>query len=254
MASNDKTNAGSKKRPSNEEEQEKDSGRAGKTARVVEQVINNLRDDSSKEEEEPSVTTWIEPMQPRPNFDFPADNTKQNFIIYLAIQEPKGSAFSVGLEKCASMASSNLHAHCFQRDGTRHVTMFDGYLTKQQARCLQFRGGNFSPVKVEFQTGWMSWKGGCYLELKETTTKTLKSLLRNNILQGLDDAAAGGKWPCNHLSLYRNRGYGREAFREFQKIRDALSSHDWGSVQGVSIRIKALGTEYDECKVLAGFS
>ena len=38
---------------------------------------------------------------------------------------------------------------------------------------------------------------------------------------------------------------------EFQKIRDATESYSWGSVQGVSIRIKAYGTPYNECKVLA---
>jgi len=61
---------------------------------------------------------------------------------------------------------------------------------------------------------------------------------------------------CDHLSLYRRRGgetrmpYS-EMKREFGKMRAATESHDWGSVEGMSIRIKAHGGPYSYCRILA---
>ncbi len=60
---------------------------------------------------------------------------------------------------------------------------------------------------------------------------------------------------CDHLSLYRRRGETRmpygEMKREFGRMRAATGSHDWGSVEGMSIRIKAHGGPYSDCRILA---
>ena len=60
---------------------------------------------------------------------------------------------------------------------------------------------------------------------------------------------------CDHLSLYRRRGETRmpydEMKREFGKMRAATESHDWGTVEGTSIRIKAYGGSYSNCRILA---
>jgi hypothetical protein len=168
----------------------------------------------------------------------------------MAINEPSSSSFARGLEKCAATCSKEIHAACFQRDGTRHVTMFEGGLQDEIARAIRFTD-TFTPLSIKID-GWQPWKGGCYLKLTESTTEKLKSLLE--LLEGLPEpeSKAGRKRPCDHISLYRGRGHGASFFRQAAKVRKVLTTHDWGNAQGVSIRIKVLGSEYNECRVLAG--
>jgi hypothetical protein len=160
----------------------------------------------------------------------------------MAIREPQSSSFSDALAKCQNKCSAVVQDSCFQRDGTRHISMFTGKLTDQQARGLK-ASFLFKPVTIEIE-GWMPWKAGCYLKLKKDSTEKLKSLL--NKIEGLPEY--GGKRSCDHLSLYRNRE--ANGYAHFARVRAV--SHQWGSVQGVSIRIKAVGTDYKECHVLAG--
>jgi hypothetical protein len=78
-------------------------------------------------------------------------------------------------------------------------------------------------------------------------TATLQQLLQD--LEGLPK----GNTSCNHLSLFRKRGADKKKAKEqFEKVRKALAKHPWGSLQGVSMLIKRVGTPYDECRVLAG--
>lgn len=239
-----------KKRPAAEEDPSSSSSGSSSKKKAA-----RLADDAA-------TCTWLEPMQPLPNYRFPPSQ-RQNFVIYLAIREQHGSPFSIGLEKCAVAAASNptIHSLCFQRDGTRHITMFQGALTPPQANALQFVNDDdddaddadaepsFAPFPIKFRRGWNNWKAGLYLALDDSTTHKLKHLLGK--VRGLP--ATGGRRSCNHLSLYRKRGGGNNVSDAFAKIRTALASYDWGSgAQGASIRIKLVGTGYDECKVLAG--
>ena len=68
--------------------------------------------------------------------------------------------------------------------------------------------------------------------------------------------SSGGKRPCDHLSLYRKRPNTRHPNpkQAFAKVRDATRNVDFGCVKGVSIRIKTLGSPYDECLVLVDSS
>eukprot|EP00977_Amphora_coffeiformis_P007120 scaffold1552_cov175-Amphora_coffeaeformis.AAC.11 len=125
----------------------------------------------------------------------------------MAIQVPASSSFSRGLEKCAGIANPDVHGHCFQQDGTRHITMYDGTLTEEQVHALRF-SGTF-PIVTEFN-GWKPWKAGCYLSITPSTSARLESLL--NKIQGLPNK--GGKVSCDHLSLYRKRDFaGGEVWR-----------------------------------------
>lgn len=230
----------------------------------------------------------LDPIQPRPGFSIVSPNPagKQKYIIYMALREPlldsssddgdddgssnghdddsssNKSGFAFGLKRCESIVHPKVRGHCFQRDGTRHVTMFEGTLTEDQAASLRFPASEkFEPVPIEFD-GWMPWNAGCYLKLSDGTRDGLKALLGR--VRGLPPSGrGGGKRPCNHLSLYRKRGFddasGRvSVYGEFGRVRNELASHDWNGgdsgsrVEGVSIRIKLFGSDYDECKVLAG--
>jgi hypothetical protein len=87
------------------------------------------------------------------------------------------------------------------------------------------------------------------LQVGTKTTAALQQMLKD--LEGLPPT--NGKTPCNHLSVYRRRGADKQEAKErFEKVQKALANHHWGILQGVSERIKLVGTAYDECRVLAG--
>ena len=155
----------------------------------------------------------------------------------MAIRESASSAFAAGLQKCAAVGLPAVHKHCFQVDQTRHVTLLEGTWTLQQVRSLRF-ADPFSPVTIEFQ-GRKNWKAGCYLSLTHSTTRQLQALLQR--MDNLPIKREGNRSLCNHVSLYRKRGFASGPV-DFDAIRHALAKHDWGTVQGVSLRIKALGT------------
>jgi hypothetical protein len=202
------------------------------------------------------VFNGIEPLKPRRDpFSSLAKNSSESrkYVIYLAFREEKDSLFSRGLAHCAETCSNGIHNLCFQRDGTRHVTMFEGKLTVQQASQLRFPKGDtfsldFPIIDIELN-GLTNWKAGVYLQLTRNTTTKLKNILSQ--LQGLAYDTRG-KRSCDHISIYRKRDASNQAFSEFAKVRKAIRSHDWGSAEGVSIRIKEVGTDYDICRVLAG--
>ena len=187
-------------------------------------------------------TRLIEPMTPT---NFAISESKSRYIIYMAIRERQDSKFAKGISKCKEVCCDELQ-HCLQADQTRHITMFDGDLSADQVQRLEFRG-EFVPLKIELD-GWQNWNQGAYLKLTNNSEQELKELL-----QKIDGLPLGENQPCNHLSLYRRRSETEMPFadmkREFGKIRNI--SHDFGTVEGVSIRIKAFGKGYDECKILA---
>jgi hypothetical protein len=167
-----------------------------------------------------------------------------NYVIYLCCDEPSDSDFTAGLELCQQNCSADVQKFCFQQDGTRHISLWDGYLTSAKVREMQFTDSPQLPT-VAFKPGWKSWKAGNYIEVGRACTKELKEILTQ-----LRPPLPKGKVSCDHLSLYRKRG-ARDASLQFQRVRKALASHKWGTLSGCSIRIKQIGTPYDQCKVLA---
>ncbi|KAL9188191.1 hypothetical protein ACHAXT_006569 [Thalassiosira profunda] len=198
----------------------------------------------TKSEGKPSSMD-IEPVQPT-GLALSRSGRPMRYIIYMAVREGQQSQFAQGLELCKAACPEGMQ-NCLQMDGTRHCTMFDGQLTPDQVCNLSFDGDGFDPLEIEFE-GWCPWDAGCYLQLTVESENALQDLLDR--VEGLP---LGGKRPCNHLSLYRKRQQTRHPNpkRAFAKIREATRSHNWGSVEGISIRIKEMGSPYEECIVLA---
>jgi hypothetical protein len=94
----------------------------------------------------------------------------------------------------------------------------------------------------------MSWEAGCYLSVEQSCRRKLESLVDKIV--GLPQ----GSRKCDHLSLYRNRKFPN--WQEFRtavgKIKHATKNQSFGSVEGVSIRLKIMQDAYEDCIVLAG--
>ena len=86
---------------------------------------------------------------------FTIGESKTRYLVYMAIREGKESEFARGLARCDDACSDELR-HCLQLQGTRHVTMYDGYLSADQVHGLNFRGRFDRPLVIELD-GWKFW-------------------------------------------------------------------------------------------------
>jgi hypothetical protein len=191
---------------------------------------------------------YIVPMTPA---RFTICESRTRYLIYMAIREGKESKFARGLARCDDVIHDELR-HCLQLEETRHVTMYDGYLSADQVRGLNFRGRFEYPIEIQLD-GWKDWEAGAYLGVSRGSECDLRRLL--NEVDGIPRHRDGKEEKCDHLSLYRRRGETRMPYdqmkREFWSMRTTTKSHDWGIVEGMSIRIKAYGGPYFDCRVLA---
>jgi hypothetical protein len=203
--------------------------------------------ENDDDEDRPSKVGKGQPMVPTQD---PFGKVFGKYVIYLCCDEPSDSAFTAGLELCRQNCSVDVHKMCFQQDRTRHISLWEGKLTDSQVREIQFTELPDLPT-VTFKQGWHRWTAGNYIEVNRASVRQLKEILGQ-----LRSPLPKGKVSCDHLSLYRKRrakALGvKDVDEEFERVRRALASHEWGTLEGVSIRIKQVGTPYDQCKVLAG--
>ena len=171
--------------------------------------------------------------------------------MYLELAEPP--QFATFLSKCEGLCDPLVHQHCFQRGGSRHVTLLTvKNVTPSQAAGIRFsreaEEAGLLPFDLEFE-GFHPMAGAVALQPAETpSTKALgkQALKRSLINLPLDqrDCAFSGSL---HLSLYRVRGFSNkaEALREFDGVRGGLRGVDVGGVRAVAIKIKVLGGDYE---------
>ena len=204
--------------------------------------------------EDATRVEYIEPAIPNAQFSIGSGEEKLPFVLYLAIREKKSTAFSEGITACEASCPPGVHSHCFQRAGTRHITLFQGDLTRNQARMLRYKQDHTTsdvslPMNIDFDS-WMSWEAGCYLSVEQSSRRKLESLVGKIV--GLPQ----GPRKCDHahLSLYRSRKfpYWQEFRAAVGRIKHTTNNQNWGSVEGVSIRLKIMQDPYEDCVVLAG--
>lgn len=123
-------------------------------------------------------------------------------------------------------------------------------MTKDEAREIRFEeDDDLLPVDVTID-GWV--EKGAYLKLDDTTQTKLRTIMGK-----IQNLPGGGrkktKNACDHMSLYRAR---RMYYKTFQnastQIREGVpaNNNEWGSIPGVTIRLKVQGSDYNHCKVL----
>ena len=163
-------------------------------------------------------------------------------------------------KKTSNRMDKNSH-WCFQRDGTWHISLWQGQLGTKIAktiidRCHNKNISRISIIHVQFTDGWNNWKSGNYLGLDQSTMTDPLRILKSTILSGIVTSSTNmGKPNCDHLSLYCQCGQSRQDVTDtIARVRTVLHDHHWGKLPVHSIRLKILGGEYNECKVFMSSS
>ena len=174
-------------------------------------------------------------------------NRKPECLVYLCCRESTES-FRAGLARCKGSCDEWPHIQdkCMQRDGSRHISLYQGRLSADQVREMAERCRGLSlPTEVAFGPGFNNWSAGNYIGLARSSRDALRALKKEILGDG------GKPTNCDHLSLYRKRGLkGPDVDAAFASVRRAMAGYDWGSLPVHSIRIKIMRKGYDECKVL----
>ena len=191
---------------------------------------------------------------------------KHTYAVYLALDEAEASpAYSAALDGLAKQCDSAVHKHCYQQNGTRHVTLCETpKLTAVEADAVRFRDSAMVPA-LPFPVGLPAvqpWyrTGGCVAleaDLTSSGTAELQQLVRGNlVLPG--DAGAGKKPNEPHISLYRPHQFGNVAKRkeQFKAVGGWLAKRleaqaGLGAVTASQIRMKRHGGRYSDYRVLA---
>ena len=179
----------------------------------------------------------------------------RNYVLYLCCIE-SSKDFIDGLKKCELSCGNSdqkenfqwdgqkICTACFQRDGTRHISLWQGQLSTKIAKTIIDRCHNKNisriPITyVQFTNGWNNWK---------FATKDPLQILKSAILPGIDTSINMGKPNCDHLSfLYCQRGKSKKDITDaFACVHKALQHHHWGKLSVHSICPKILGGEYHE--------
>lgn len=251
--------------------------RAKSSASTTTEAVVDLSEDvasptKNSKKAKGDISASILPLTPRP-LSAPNDHSwyspsrSEEFVVYLVFEEPAGSKFCQGIQRCKELCTDReVLDKCFQRDGTRHVTLANGISDPSVAQRLvldeRFQQEMKSlPVHVQFGTGFNKWKGGLYLGVTPESVRRLETIV-NQLKVRLSSEESGHntsnnknhsfKFDGTHLSLFRSRNCDSKRFySQIAKIRKAMNDFDWGrSLPGVSIRIKQVGTDYNQCRVL----
>ena len=150
------------------------------------------------------------------------------------------------MDACKSACDKGVHDHCFQMDGTRHITLADYRgLTKAEADAVQFAEPHQLPLHLPI-AGFHNWvdKSAC-LALKVYGGDTLLSA--TPLLSGLPPHVPQGRKTLNnlHISLYRRRGYKfGETKAALQAVERAAAGMPLGTVKVTRIGIKKEKGDY----------
>lgn len=215
-------------------------------------VVNNAKATSGRAASSAAVS-GIYPVAPLTSC-FSFSGGPSSYVLYLAVEEQANSKFERGIAHCRSvMANDQMHQFHMQLDESLHVTLWKGMLTSAQANHVVAKIDDNTSFPISFQ-GWCPWgDSGAYLQLTADSKRHLKHLLKESV-SGLPHTT---KTPCDHLSLYRMRGADGQAKTKakwaFTRVKAQTVNWDWGTVQANSIRLKQVGTDYRECRVLVDF-
>ena len=170
------------------------------------------------------------------------------------------AAFGQLMATCkASIGDQYVHEKCFQRDGTRHLTLHTlNNLTAKQAARVRF--DEPQPMLPFHLPMWRikPWLNTPCIALglsPSTTTDFCGALGGLSGLEGLPEECPPPKVdrPDNlHVSLYRRHGVDYAAAKPaFDRVHSAIYGQPLGSLTVVRLSIKRKGDEYANSRTLA---
>ena len=187
----------------------------------------------------------------------PGDEAKYAIVLTLNSASEGDQAYMALLEACQRVADPRWHAACFQRSGTRHISLVADRrgspfkMTAKQAADLEFSSPpDCFPLTVKLD-GLMNWKHGIYLRVSPECDALIRPLASG--LSGLPQAAKADS--DFHLSLYRKRQFKDSSLHQqsVAKVRAELGSLAQSSVSVVGVALKVVGGEYGtSMRLLAG--
>lgn len=170
---------------------------------------------------------------------FKGDGSTRKFCLIMIV-DPDEDCRSF-LQECENNCSPEVHAGCFQREGTLHFTLFNQALTYRQAMAYTVNHSSAVLPKMNL-TGFHNWPS-CVALVTDTSIQSVLDMISPRV-------KPPGKL---HISLYRAReprGHGRDPARakikkiQFDRVRHCTSNMNKGKAQGVRIVLKEMGADY----------
>lgn len=178
---------------------------------------------------------------------------RDEYHLLLMLDIAGDSEHEAFLGDLASLCDPVVHAHCFMKDGTRHVTL--AHLTEDEVDSIRECAVPTLPLELQLAKPQL-WDAGLYLSLSEAAQQAVATFVQT-LAQALDPplkTMINSEYRRNlHLSLYRGFQQGRALKQQLQ--RSEMSSAwqnrpSFGTVRGISVAIKEKGAGYDTLQYL----
>jgi hypothetical protein len=160
----------------------------------------------------------------------------QRHVVYMVVDDT-----ACCLDRVNEGVDAFVSEHCYQREGTRHITLCEALMTCEEAERISLDAA-FEPFDLEVD-GAKDWPSCVALVVRDPSGHARALCSRIRGLRKIPSRAL-------HISLYRRRGQGLARVKhEFEKVRNACNRlvRD-ASVTVVDVRCKPLGAPYEESR------
>jgi len=149
------------------------------------------------------------------------------------------------LERCRLNCDASVHEECLQLAGTRHFTLAKGHLSAEEAETIRFSRSPGLPCRLPLSK-LKGFKSCLACGLDQSTADKVVDLSKTLILPEAMKLTTGSQL---HLSLYRARGKkGLET--QVSRMRAANKNKSLGTVTGIRVVVKIIGTDYSTSRTV----
>ena len=160
---------------------------------------------------------------------------QQRHIVYMVTDDS-----ACDIDRINEGVDKDVKEHCYQKDGTRHVTICETLMTHEESEQVSL--DSFEPFHLQVD-GAMHWPSCVALVIRDSDGRARALCSRIRGICKIPNRPL-------HISLYRRRGKDlAHVKRDFQKVRSACNRllRDT-TVKVVDVRCKRLGAPYEESR------
>jgi len=170
------------------------------------------------------------------------------YCVLLVASARGDAAHEAFVGKCREHCDSEVHDHCLQMRGTRHITLAKGRATASEAEAIRFSNDD-KPVRLRFAK-LKNWPACLALTVDDATAADV-----DQVVQTLELPAGFRRETAKtfHYSLFRGFGWGPRLKKEIPKMREATASLDAGSIDATAVVVKVVGADYDTARTVCTF-